>query len=185
VYMSHGRECDGTKYLGTRDSEIVADLLWDRFKPDKCPSLVGKPKLVFIQACRGSNPDKGFNVCSTDACNAREKQEEEKYKLPEDADSLVMWASSSERSAYSTVQLSGSYESVFIHFLCKCLEKMAFYESLLDILVEVSRCVAVHYESNFGEESEHHRSKQMPQIHSTLIRKCCFKKKCGVHGTPV
>ena len=50
--MTHGNMgeilCSDGKPL---DIKYVTNL----FKEDKCPALVGKPKLFFIQACRGSN----------------------------------------------------------------------------------------------------------------------------------
>jgi hypothetical protein len=43
--MSHGE----TGYLHTRDTMYRTQELWKRFTGDKCPTLVGKPKLFFIQ----------------------------------------------------------------------------------------------------------------------------------------
>ena len=36
--------------------------MWEPFTADKCPSLAGKPKLFFIQACQGSKMDAGAEV---------------------------------------------------------------------------------------------------------------------------
>ena len=55
--LTHGKEngvlasYDGTYTL---NKQIVTELL-----PEKCPSLAGKPKLIFIQACQGRNKDEG------------------------------------------------------------------------------------------------------------------------------
>ena len=36
--------------------------MWQPFTADRCPSLAGKPKLFFIQACQGNRMDKGVEV---------------------------------------------------------------------------------------------------------------------------
>ena len=36
--------------------------VWQPFTADRCPSLAGKPKLFFIQACQGNRMDKGVEV---------------------------------------------------------------------------------------------------------------------------
>nr|6PDQ_A Chain A, Ancestral Effector Caspase-3/6/7 [Homo sapiens]6PDQ_D Chain D, Ancestral Effector Caspase-3/6/7 [Homo sapiens] len=58
VLLSHGEE--GLVY-GT-DGKIEIQELTSLFKGDKCQSLVGKPKLFFIQACRGDELDSGVEV---------------------------------------------------------------------------------------------------------------------------
>ncbi|TRY89818.1 hypothetical protein DNTS_018566 [Danionella cerebrum] len=56
VLLSHGD--DGVIY-GT-DKSIELKQLFRLFRGDRCKSLVGKPKLFFIQACRGSDLDTGI-----------------------------------------------------------------------------------------------------------------------------
>jgi hypothetical protein len=43
--LSHGRE----GYIYATDKLVPLEMLTQPFKGDKCPSLVGKPKLFFIQ----------------------------------------------------------------------------------------------------------------------------------------
>ncbi|XP_071109423.1 caspase-8-like [Haliotis cracherodii] len=57
--LSHGKDggvvgTDG-EFLSTKD-------IMDMFHGDKCPKLIGKPKVFFIQACQGENKDKGCEV---------------------------------------------------------------------------------------------------------------------------
>ena len=51
--LTHGE--DGVVY-GT-DRSIEIDRITELFKGDKCKSLVGKPKVFFIQACRCVNSE--------------------------------------------------------------------------------------------------------------------------------
>uniref|UniRef100_A0AAV2MLS8 Caspase-3 n=1 Tax=Knipowitschia caucasica TaxID=637954 RepID=A0AAV2MLS8_KNICA len=90
VILSHGEE---GVIFGTDGFEKL-DVLTRFFKGDKCKSLVGKPKLFFIQACRGSEFDAGIEadaVASSDSSTVR---------IPVEADFLY---------AYSTapVQVQG------------------------------------------------------------------------------
>jgi hypothetical protein len=49
--MSHGTE---NRDICTFDSKISVSDFWKPFSnPNTCPSLIGKPKIFFIQACRG------------------------------------------------------------------------------------------------------------------------------------
>ncbi|XP_067671261.1 caspase-3-like [Haliotis asinina] len=41
---------------------VPTELLVDLFRDDFCPELEGKPRLFFIQACRGENLDKGVDL---------------------------------------------------------------------------------------------------------------------------
>lgn len=50
VVMSHGE----TGTLFARDKEYPVENLWSYFYGNNCVSLVNKPKLFFIQACRGN-----------------------------------------------------------------------------------------------------------------------------------
>uniref|UniRef100_T1IJ66 Caspase family p20 domain-containing protein n=1 Tax=Strigamia maritima TaxID=126957 RepID=T1IJ66_STRMM len=44
------------------DTLFHTSQMWKHFTDDECPSLKGKPKLFFIQACRGTNVDPGVKV---------------------------------------------------------------------------------------------------------------------------
>ena len=76
------------------DKEIIGELL-----PTKCPSLVGKPKMIFVQACQGQDTDAGVRVrsrsasgTSTDASNPASGLSEA-YTIPNYADLLIYQAS--------------------------------------------------------------------------------------------
>ena len=54
--MSHGSK---KGILGRCGESYNVDEIVDLFKGDRCPALINKPKLFFIQACRGSQKDQG------------------------------------------------------------------------------------------------------------------------------
>ncbi|XP_076640010.1 caspase-1-like isoform X2 [Colletes latitarsis] len=79
--MSHGE----SGYLFTSDDTYLVEMLWDSFTADKCTTLIGKPKLFFIQACRGAQLDGGATIMhETDSGAA--------YSIPSYADIMVAYS---------------------------------------------------------------------------------------------
>ncbi|XP_035689684.1 caspase-2-like [Branchiostoma floridae] len=56
VLMSHGSK---DVIMGKDDEPVQLDDIFTMFDNKNCPRLKGKPKLFFIQACRGEKVDKG------------------------------------------------------------------------------------------------------------------------------
>ncbi|KAL5018724.1 hypothetical protein ScPMuIL_004446 [Solemya velum] len=174
--LSHGRE--GTIYA--TDATLPLELMTMPFRGDRCPTLVGKPKLFFIQACRGAKIDHGVDM--TDSTS--EKSEEDMLdsstlrKIPVEADFFF---------AYSTV--AGHYSwrnnqegSWFIQALCIVLENYGVKMELLHMLTQVNRIVAYEFESCTDEEFTD-KSKQMPCFVSMLTRYVYFRpKKPDIRG---
>ncbi|XP_035665912.1 caspase-2-like [Branchiostoma floridae] len=63
VLMSHGEE---GVIFGSDDVPVQLDDIFSMFDNKNCPRLKGKPKLFFIQACRGLKVDKGVPVDEAD-----------------------------------------------------------------------------------------------------------------------
>ncbi|XP_045878021.1 caspase-9 isoform X2 [Meles meles] len=68
VVLSHGcqashRQFPGAVY-GTDGCPVAIERIVNIFNGAGCPSLGGKPKLFFIQACGGEQKDRGFEVAS-------------------------------------------------------------------------------------------------------------------------
>ena len=58
VVLSHGNE--GTIYA--YDKPFPTNKLWEPFTAENSPTLAGKPKMFFIQACQGGLMDEGVTV---------------------------------------------------------------------------------------------------------------------------
>ncbi|KOC64156.1 Caspase-1, partial [Habropoda laboriosa] len=159
--MSHGE----SGFLFSADSVYSADSLWTPFTANRCPTLAGKPKLFFIQACRGTQTDSGVEIRQeTDSATA--------YTIPSFADILV---------AYSTYD--GFYSmrnsdtgSWFIQALCRELNKNGKTHDLLRIMTSVIRHVAIDYQSYAPHAPNIHKKKQVPSIVSMLTRLVYFSK---------
>lgn len=155
--LTHGE--DGVIY-GT-DRQVEIDNITQPFKGDKCKSLIGKPKLFFIQACRGSELMDGVPV---DA-HQSDAQTDITERLPVESDILM---------AYSVVPGYFSWRnsirgSWFIQALCDCLDKYGKSMDLLRLLTRVNKKVALDFESNTNNK-EMHKKKQIPCITSMLTK---------------
>ncbi|NXG54806.1 CASP1 protein, partial [Hemiprocne comata] len=57
VFMSHGVRAGlcGTKSRGATTDILSLDTIYEKFNNKHCQALLGKPKVVIIQSCRGGN----------------------------------------------------------------------------------------------------------------------------------
>jgi len=164
--LSHGE--GGVLY--SRDQAYKADRIWSQFTGDKCPSLAGKPKLFFIQACQGDQFDSGVKMQRYTESDSQTLS----YKIPTHADFLI---------AYSTIPgfyswrntASGSW---FVQALCQVLQRQGRQGiNLLSCLTIVCRIVAFDFQSNVPGDREMHEKKQIPCIMSMLTRDVIFEEK--------
>ncbi|KAL7018279.1 hypothetical protein ACKWTF_010704 [Chironomus riparius] len=61
VLMTHGSN-DGL--VSAVDENFDKSLLWENFTDERCPSLAGKPRLIFLQTCRGNIHNNGCELGS-------------------------------------------------------------------------------------------------------------------------
>ncbi|KAK2849536.1 hypothetical protein Q5P01_009370 [Channa striata] len=159
VLLSHGDE--GVIY-GTDGPEKFENLT-KYFKGHVCMSLVGKPKLFFIQACRGSQLDVGADI-ETDAV-----EEEKSERIPVEADFLYGYSTAPGYYSWRNT-FSGSW---FIQSFC---EMLAMYKGKLDlmqIMTRVNHTVASKFESSSNLPGFSGK-KQIPCIISMLTKDLYF-----------
>ncbi|KAK8720846.1 hypothetical protein OTU49_013059, partial [Cherax quadricarinatus] len=181
VFMSHGGINDKTnkEFIWVFDDKVDTAELWKNFDASKCPSLAGKPKMFFIQACRGENTDKGITLkpkkkgLSVETDSLTPKNIDQEYTIPVYADMLMMWASYPNMFAFKSGN-NGMNGSVFLHFLAKVLQEDSHKDDLATMLLRVTREVAVHFQSYVPQNYFLHENKQVPQTVSTLMRKVYF-----------
>ncbi|XP_043983247.1 caspase-3-like isoform X2 [Gambusia affinis] len=167
VLLSHG---DHEEIYGT-DQSVKLETLIGCIKGRCCMSLVGKPKLFFIQACRGSEFDNGietdFTVDEMDSAI-----DETPEKIPVEAD--FMYAYSTAPGFYSW--RNTSYGSWFIQSLCENLAKFSGQLELMQIMTRVNHKVAFHFESS-SDLPGFNGKKQIPSIVSMLTKDFYFPTK--------
>lgn len=157
VLLSHG---DEGLFYGT-DGPLQLQTLTSLFRGDRCKSLVGKPKLFFIQACRGTELDPGVEPDSGD--------DNETTKIPVEADFLYAFSTAPGYYSWRNT-MSGSW---FIQSLCDIISKYGKELELLHIMTRVNHKVAVEFESVSNSPGFNAR-KQIPCIVSMLTKEMYF-----------
>ncbi|KYO40552.1 caspase-7 [Alligator mississippiensis] len=165
IFLSHGEE--GLIY--GIDGPMAIKQLTTLFRGDKCKSLIGKPKLFFIQACRGSEFDEGIQTDSGPANDALETDANPRYKIPVEADFLF---------AYSTVPGYFSWRnpgrgSWFVQSLCYILNEHGKQLEIMQILTRVNHMVATSFESQ-SDNPRFSEKKQIPCLVSMLTKELYF-----------
>lgn len=162
IVLTHGDH--GNLYA--HDQRYPIDMLFQYFLGDRCPTLVGKPKLFFIQACQGNRLDRGVLV-STDALDSATY-----FKIPTYADFLV---------AYSTIPGFYSFRNTekgswFIRALVQVLDEYHMNYDLLTMMTMVCHRVAYNFCSNAADPAQS-GMKQVPCINSMLTRRVFLQPK--------
>ncbi|XP_036407021.1 caspase-3-like [Megalops cyprinoides] len=157
VLLSHGDE--GVLY-GT-DGPVELNRLTSFFKGDCCATLVGKPKLFFIQACRGSDMDDGVETDSV--------EDKSPKRIPVEADFLYAYSTAPGYYSWRNT-INGSW---FIQALCHMLDKYGKELEVMQIMTRVNNKVALEFESSTDSPWSDGR-KQIPCIVSMLTKELYF-----------
>ncbi|KAJ3615026.1 hypothetical protein NHX12_018594 [Muraenolepis orangiensis] len=157
VLLSHG---DEGVFFGT-DGSIELKSLTSLFRGDRCMSLVGKPKLFFIQACRGTDLDGGIETDSGPDYGTT--------KIPVEADFLYAYSTAPGYYSWRNTT-SGSW---FMQSLCEMVGRYGKELELLHILTRVNHKVAVEFES-ISNSPGFDAKKQIPCVVSMLTKEMYF-----------
>ncbi|KAI4904911.1 hypothetical protein NFI96_033157 [Prochilodus magdalenae] len=160
VLLSHGDE--GVIY--GIDGVLELKELTRLFQGNMCTSLAGKPKLFFIQACRGTDLDPGVETDSV-------SDSEGTHKIPVEADFLYAYSTAPGYYSWRNT-VNGSW---FISSLCELLEKYGRELEIMQIMTRVNRKVALEFESSSGLPG-FNAMKQIPCIMSMLTKELYFPK---------
>ncbi|XP_046490200.1 caspase-1-like isoform X2 [Neodiprion pinetum] len=166
--LTHGRE--GNEVMA-KDVAYKADKIWKPFTADVCPTLAGKPKLFFYQACRGKEVDGGVTLTfrtsdtQTDCAVAA-------YTIPTHSDFLIAHSSvDGFRSRRDPVK-----GTRYIQCLCSVLDQFAATTDLMSMLTITARKVATEYPNHDSKKPQQNEQKQVPSTKSTLTRALYFKR---------
>ncbi|KPP80331.1 caspase-8-like [Scleropages formosus] len=155
--LSHGEK---RSVMGT-DGKVVP--IWKITQPfisRLCPSLAGKPKLFFIQACQGQKKQMGALIQADGEGNDYEMDAShiQPDVIPDDSDFLLGMATVEDYQSFRNTREG----SIFIQELCRQLRNgCPRNENILDILTRVNREVSSGLYMNF---------KQMPEPRYTLTK---------------
>ncbi|XP_038574565.1 caspase-8-like [Micropterus salmoides] len=161
--LSHGEK--GCVY-GTDEKEVSLQELTQLFISERAPTLAGKPKLFFIQACQGSSYQRGCMPCPPMLRQEGGDKEVEEDAGPAygkmvtlGADFVLGMATVSECKSFRNT----STGSIYIQELCKQLMRSA--QSSEDMFIVLTH---VNMEVSKGQYLKY---KQMPEIIYTLTKK--------------
>ena len=107
------------------------------FEGRQSPTLFGKPKMFFIQACRGDDEDEG--VFPSDEIQKDGKDVSK--SLPSDADFLFAYSTAPGKASYRSQQ----HGSWYISILCKVFNDYAHHTDLFNMLTIVNDNVSIAY----------------------------------------
>lgn len=167
VILSHGD--DGVIY-GTNGTMRI-DRLTANFKGDICTDLRGKPKLFFIQACRGRRYDFGTELDS-DMTDSVDSVDSIVQRIPVEADFLMAFSVVPGHFSWRN-NVDGSW---FIQALCRVLQQHSDTVELMHLMTLVNKLVAYEFQSCTDSEFTSNM-KQMPSMVSTLTKLAYFKPK--------
>ncbi|XP_035612508.1 caspase-2 [Oncorhynchus keta] len=180
--LSHGVE--GAIY-GTDGQLLELDWVFEAFDNAHCPLLQNKPKMFFIQACRGEEMDCGVEQpdgperTQSPGCEQRDagregegdgdtRQTEERgrlrVKLPQRSDMICGFASLKGTAAMRNTK-RGSW---FIQEVNSALRFRARDTHLSDILVQVNG--RIKDREGYAPGTPHHRCKEMSEFTSSLCK---------------
>ncbi|XP_069913304.1 caspase-7 isoform X1 [Oryctolagus cuniculus] len=162
ILLSHGEE----NLIYGKDGVIPIKDLTAHFRGDRCKTLLEKPKLFFIQACRGTELDDGIQA---DSGPINDTDANPRHKIPVEADFLF---------AYSTVPGYYSWRnpgrgSWFVQALCSILDEHGKELEVMQILTRVNDRVARHFESQ-SDDPRFNEKKQIPCVVSMLTKELYF-----------
>ncbi|KFZ50688.1 Caspase-8, partial [Podiceps cristatus] len=157
--LSHGEK---DKIKGVDHEFVKIKDLVSCFSGSNCPSLAGKPKLFFIQACQGSVGHPAVTV-KEDFSGPLEADATPLTSIPDQADILVGMATVEDYECYRCTKTG----SVYVQCLCDKMELLCpLHKDLITILTEVNKEVGGRVLNG---------SKQMPKITSTLRKQLIFQ----------
>ncbi|CAH1789637.1 unnamed protein product [Owenia fusiformis] len=170
--LSHGIR---DAVFGTDGKEVNINSLTYFFKGSNCPELIGKPKMLFVQACRGIHeskavvPLKKSEQFRTDGPTAT---------TPDEADWVIGQATSQGHMSFR----SESHGTWYITKLCENLNRYHGRKyDLLQILTKVNQDLAkgeADFEDKYGNS---YIGKQQPVPYFTInknIYLTCINSKC-------
>ncbi|KAL0280903.1 UNVERIFIED_CONTAM: hypothetical protein PYX00_002060 [Menopon gallinae] len=168
--LTHGMD-NGLLYA--RDSLYPVESLWFPFTADNCLTLAGKPKIFFVQACRGDKLDPGVTLVSRKGSVSETDTGTAAYKIPSYSDFLIAYSSMHGFYSWRNPE-DGTW---FIQSVVEELKKNGSETNFLELLTRVNRRVALQFSSQNDEIPWLHEQKQVPTFHSTLIRDLIFRPK--------
>ncbi|KAM7167716.1 caspase-6 [Macrochelys suwanniensis] len=172
VFLSHGED----NHVYAYDAKIKVQTVTDMFRGDKCLSLVGKPKIFIIQACRGDKHDDPViaqdavdSIVDKSNVNETEVDAAAIYTLPAGADFLMCYSVAEGYYSHRET-LNGTW---YIQDLCEMIRKYGSSLEFTELLTLVNRKVS-YRKVDMCRDINAIGKKQIPCFASMLTKKLHF-----------
>ena len=142
--LSHGKE--GQIYGSDSERVELADIT-SKLTGSSCPTLTGKPKMFFIQACRGKGKEESVRVKPDDA---RMEPDSDPLELPNQADFFFGYATPLGNVAWRDLD----HGSWFISELSRILVQHSSHCGLNVMITEVNNKVGEYKFDKFRQTAE-------------------------------
>lgn len=149
------------------DAKFPLEMLFNLYLGDNCLTLVGKPKLFFVQACQGERLDHGVSVIGADSLDSAAY-----LKIPTHADFLIAYSTLPGFYSWRNTQDGSWFMQAIIRVMNDCHHEL----DLLTMLTIVNHRVA-YYKSSNATTEEFNNKKQVPCITSMLTRRVFLRPK--------
>ncbi|KAL4618185.1 caspase-6 [Arapaima gigas] len=172
VILSHGEK----DHFFAKDEKILMQDIIAPFKGDNCKSLVGKPKIFIVQACRGQQHDTPVTpldvVDHTAGGDTNEVVVDAGvlYTLPAGADFLMCYSVAEGYYSHRET-IFGSW---YIQDLCEILKKYRTSLEFTELLTLVNRKVSMRSVLKSADPN-YLGKKQVPCFSSMLTKKLYFR----------
>ncbi|XP_047488437.1 caspase-1-like [Penaeus chinensis] len=193
VFMSTGDQ----DILYAKDKSFGPQMLFECFHGDRCESLVGKPKLFFIQGDRGDALETGVQLHEKRILRTKQEAgtisskhvgaespwgglplgrksstKEKELQLSALADFLICWSTIDGYCSWRNTN-TGSW---FIQALAHVLPRDCYRDDMYSMIVSVTRHM-MNFSSYSPSSLELNSKKQTPQYTSTLVKKLYLHPK--------
>ena len=166
--LSHG---DDGHIFGTDSKSVELQSIVRQLNAESCPSLAGKPKVFFIQACRGGGRVQGTQIASDSGTQGPVVSSSEAVRIissassitiPDDADFFFGNATPPGKVAWRDMD----HGSWYISEICRSFSSLARYADLVTMITKVHNEVGTRYENmNY---------RQAPEANTRLRKKVYF-----------
>uniref|UniRef100_A0A914QKL0 Caspase family p20 domain-containing protein n=1 Tax=Panagrolaimus davidi TaxID=227884 RepID=A0A914QKL0_9BILA len=169
--LTHGKY---DHFLGVDNKEVNVHKFLECFNAKNAPLLKGKPKLFFIQACRGRECDNGTNYPDSHNIELSERFITETLYpsltptvIPIEGDMIIAYSTPPNYVSWKN-EKRGSW---FIESVCNIIGKYAKTEEICSISTKVNQRVA---KAEIYPEDRNDFVKQIPRFESSLTKKFYF-----------
>lgn len=160
--LSHGGKDNVVS--GSDNQHVSVNDISKKLSPTNCPSLAKKPKIFFIQACRGNFQEHTVSVKATPDQRATDDLTGPggSRNVSDQSDFYFAYATPSGYRAWRDPS-NGSY---YITELCRAIASHATYSSLAEIVAEANSQLSI----NFQDQDQGNNLRAVMQTIETLSR---------------